>query len=94
MSWGSGLTNGSASSSGTEYFSAISDDDDDDYLTPDIEPVATTTGLGYEETELVEFFAKLDDLMEGSQEQQQLSLKLITDSLAEYNNNPRCRSPY
>ena len=89
LSWGSGLTNGSQSSSGTEYFSAVSDDDEE-FLTPDIEPITTTTGLGYEETELVEFFAKVDDLMEGSQEQQQLSLKLITDSLAEYNNNPRC----
>jgi len=98
LSWGSGLTNGSASSSGTEYFSAISDDDDE-YLTPDIDPITTTTGLGYEETELVEFFAKVDDLMEGSQEQQQLSLKLITDTLAEYNNNPSylwrlCKSQY
>lgn len=97
LSWGSGLTNGSASSSGTEYFSAISDDDD--YFTPDIEPITAATGLGYEETELVEFFAKVDDLMEGSQEQQQLSLKLITDSLAEYNNNPSflwrlCKSQY
>jgi len=98
LSWGSGLTNGSASSSGTEYFSAISDDDED-YLTPDIEPIVATAGLGYEESELVEFFAKVDDLMEGSQEQQQLSLKLITDSLAEYNNNPSylwrlCKSQY
>eukprot|EP00092_Neocalanus_flemingeri_P029756 GFUD01032304.1.p1 GENE.GFUD01032304.1~~GFUD01032304.1.p1 ORF type:complete len:425 (+),score=92.78 GFUD01032304.1:53-1327(+) len=98
LSWGSGLTNGSASSSGTEYFSAISDDDDE-YLTPDMDPIMATTGLGYEETELVEFFAKVDDLMEGSQEQQQLSLKLITDSLTEYNNNPSylwrlCKSQY
>jgi len=98
LSWGSGLTNGSASSSGTEYFSAISDDDDE-YVTPDIETVSTTTGLGYEETELVSFFARVDDLMEGSQEQQQLSLKLITDGLAEYNNNPSflwrlCKSQY
>jgi len=99
LSWGSGLTNCSASSSGTEYFSAISSDDDDYVTPPDVEIISTSSGLGYEEAELVELFAKLDDLMEGSQEQQQLALKLITDSLAEYNNNPSflwrlCKAQY
>jgi len=99
LSWGSGLTNCSASSSGTEYFSAISSDDDDYVTPPDVEIIPSSSGLGYEEAELVELFAKLDDLMEGSQEQQQLALKLITDSLAEYNNNPSflwrlCKAQY
>ena len=48
---------------------------------------------------MVELFARLDDLMEGSQEQQQLALKMITDSLAEYNSNPSmvwrlCKAQY
>ena len=93
------MTNCSASSSGTEYFSAISSDDDDYVTPPDVDIIQSSSGLGYEETELVELFAKLDDLMEGSQEQQQLALKLITDSLAEYNNNPSflwrlCKAQY
>ena len=64
---------------------------DQDYLTPpdvDQDAVMPGSGLGYEEAHLVELFARLDDLMEGSQEQQQLALKLITDSLEEHNNNP------
>ena len=98
-SWGSGLTTGSASSSGTEYFSAVSDDEEDFLTPPDIEPLAAGPLLGYEDGELVELFARLDDLMEGSQEQQQLALKMITDSLAEYNNNPSflwrlCKAQY
>jgi len=98
LSWGSGLTNCSASSSGTEYFSAISSDDEDYLTPPDVENVSSS-GLGYEETGMVELFARLDDLMEGSQEQQQLALKLITDSLAEYNSNPSflwrlCKAQY
>lgn len=99
-SWGSGLTNGSASSSGTEYFSAVSDDDEDLGLTfSTSETTKTTQGLGYEETELVEFFAKVDDLMEGSQEQQLISLRLLNTSLSEYKNNPSflwrlCKSQY
>jgi len=100
LSWGSGLTNGSASSSGTEYFSAVSDDDEEAiFMASEIESRESTTCLGYEETELVEFFAKVDDLMEGSQEQQVISLRLLVDSQEEYRNNPSylwrmCKSQY
>lgn len=100
LSWGSGLTNGSASSSGTEYFSAVSDDDEEAiFMASEIESQESTTCLGYEETELVEFFAKVDDLMEGSQEQQVISLRLLVDSQEEYRNNPSylwrmCKSQY
>ena len=87
LSWGSGLTSGSASSSGTEYFSAISSEDEEFTTPPDVE-LGPGPALGYEEAGLVELFAKLDDLMEGSQEQQQLALQLVTESLAEHNNNP------
>ena len=37
LSWGSGLTAGSASSTGTEYFSAVSDDEEDFLTPPDME---------------------------------------------------------
>ena len=103
LSWGSGLTAGSASSTGTEYFSAVSDDEEDFLTPPDMEaePVAGQAGLGYShpDQQVVELFARLDDLMEGSEEQQQLALKLITDSLAEHNNNPAflwrlCKAQY
>ena len=87
LSWGSGLTSGSASSSGTEYFSAISSEDEEFTTPPDVE-LGPGPALGYEEAGLVELFAKLDDLMEGSQEQQQLALQLVTESLAEHNSNP------
>jgi len=68
LSWCSTKTSGSASSSGTEYFSAISSDDEDYLTPPDVE-------------------------------QQQLALKLITDSLEEYNTNPSflwrlCKAQY
>ena len=102
LSWCSTKTSGSASSSGTEYFSAISSDDEDYLTPPDVDQdqaVIPGSGLGYEEAHLVELFARLDDLMEGSQEQQQLALKLITDSLEEYNTNPSflwrlCKAQY
>ena len=78
LSCGSGVT---SASSGTEYWSAVSSDEEEFRTPPDIESLSSpvSPGLGYEESELVELFAKLDDLMEGSQEQQQLALKLITD---------------
>ena len=104
LSWGSGLTAGSASSTGTEYFSAVSDDEEDFLTPPDMEQgelLGGQAGLGYShpDQEVVELFARLDDLMEGSEEQQQLALKLITDSLAEHNNNPAflwrlCKAQY
>ena len=99
QSWGSGLTSGSASSSGTEYFSAVSDDEEDFLTPPDMESLLTGPDLGYDHSGLVELFARLDDLMEGSQEQQQLALKMITDSLKEHNNNPSflwrlCKAQY
>ena len=100
LSWCSSKTSGSASSSGTEYFSAMSSDDEDYLTPPDGDQAAIPgSGLGYEETHLVELFARLDDLMEGSQEQQQLALKLITDSLEEHNTNPSflwrlCKAQY
>jgi len=102
LSWCSTKTSGSASSSGTEYFSAISSDDEDYLTPPDVEQDQAAipgSGLGYEEANMVELFARLDDLMEGSQEQQQLALKLITDSLEEYNTNPSflwrlCKAQY
>ena len=103
QSWGSGLTSGSASSSGTEYFSAVSDDEEDFLTPPDMESLLTgpvqAPVLGYDHSDLVELFARLDDLMEGSQEQQQLALKMITDSLKEHNNNPSflwrlCKAQY
>jgi len=99
LSWGSGLTNGSASSSGTEYFSAISDEDEEAIVLPSEVESTESPGLSYEETELVEFFAKVDDLMEGSQKQQLLSHKLLSDGLNEYRSNSSfmwrlCKSEY
>ena len=102
LSWCSTKTSGSASSSGTEYFSAISSDDEDYLTPPDVDQdhaAVPGSGLGYEEANMVELFARLDDLMEGSQEQQQLALKLITDSLEDYNTNPSflwrlCKAQY
>ena len=102
LSWCSTKTSGSASSSGTEYFSAISSDDEDYLTPPDVDQDQAAipgSGLGYEEANMVELFARLDDLMEGSQEQQQLALKLITDSLEDYNTNPSflwrlCKAQY
>ena len=105
LSWGSGLTGGSASSTGTEYFSAVSDDEEDFLTPPDMEHLVGEAGpglgLGYShpDQQVVELFARLDDLMEGSEEQQQLALKLITESLTEHNNNPSflwrlCKAQY
>jgi len=99
LSWGSGLTNGSASSSGTEYFSAISDTEDEQELPAQTSHLVSHT-FGYGEAEgLDALFAKVDDLMEGTQEQQLLSLKLLTDSLPENDSKASylwrlCKSQY
>ena len=98
-----GVVAGSASSTGTEYFSTISDDEEDFLTPPDMEHLVGEAGQGlgfsHPDQEAVELFARLDDLMEGSEEQQQLALKLITDSLTEHNNNPSflwrlCKAQY
>jgi len=69
QSWGSGLTAGSASSSGTEYFSALSGSDEEQ-----------EGGLVFQapgESAEVEQLARWDDLMEGSREQQLLALEQL-----------------
>jgi len=102
LSWGSGLTNGSASSSGTEYFSALSGSDEEDNLVEGIvfqSAPNNKTEFGYEESRLVETMARMDDLMEGSREQQKLALEQLKKSVEEQPNNPSlmwrlCKAQY
>jgi len=71
QSWGSGLTAGSASSSGhsTDYFSALSGSDE--------EQEGGLVFLAVGESVEVEQLARWDDLMEGSREQQLLALEQL-----------------
>jgi len=96
LSWGSGLTRGSASSSGTDYYSAIDTDEE-----TEIVPLThrNVQNFGYGEGPLDELFAKLDDLMEGSHEQQQLSLELLLENLKDNDSKSSyiwrlCKSQY
>merc|ERR1719222_431446 len=83
QSWGSGLTVGSASSSGTEYFSAFSGSDEENGADRDgglqlkvkvkVSPQSVET----------EKLARLDDLMEGSKEQQTLALTHLLSAVQE-----------
>ena len=80
QSWGSELTVGSASSSGTEYFSAYSGSDEENgegegglQLKVKVSPQSVEQ----------EKFARLDDLMEGSKEQQSLALTHLLSAVQE-----------
>jgi len=83
QSWGSGLTVGSASSSGTEYFSAYSGSDEENGADREgglqlkvkvkVSPQSVET----------EKLARLDDLMEGSKEQQTLALTHLLSAVQE-----------
>jgi len=83
QSWGSGLTVGSASSSGTEYFSAYSGSDEENGTDREgglqlkvkvkVSPQSVET----------EKLARLDDLMEGSKEQQSLALTHLLSAVQE-----------
>jgi len=94
QSWGSSKT---SSSTSTEYFSAVSDDDEDneqDFSTPEGESGGSIDG-----GDALALFTKVDDLMEGSHDQQLLSLKLLEDNQAEYSLNPAflgrlCKAQY
>lgn len=79
QSWGSGLTVGSASSSGTEYFSAYSgsDEENGDGLQMKVKVKVSPQSV---ETEKL---ARLDDLMEGSKEQQTLALNHLLQAVQE-----------
>jgi len=81
QSWGSGLTVGSASSSGTEYFSAYSGSDDENGAGDGLQlKVKVKVSPQSVETEKL---ARLDDLMEGSKEQQTLALTHLLSAVQE-----------
>ena len=76
LSWGSTRT--SVSSSSTEYFSAISSDEDDlnDFSTPEADPANSLLETLVGDDNLLNIFTRVDDLMEGSRDQQLLSLNV------------------
>ena len=81
QSWGSGLTAGSASSSGTEYFSAYSGSDEENGAEEGLQlKVKVKVSPQSVETEKL---ARLDDLMEGSKEQQTLALTHLLSAVQE-----------
>jgi len=95
QSWGSSRTNGSSSTS-TEYFSAVSSDEEDvqSFSTPEGESGGSVDG-----SDALALFTKADDLMEGSHDQQMLSLNLLEENRAEYELNPAflgrlCKAQY
>merc|ERR1719234_1757102 len=84
QSWGSGLTVGSASSSGTEYFSAYSGSDDEENGAEEeggggLQIKVKVSPQSVEQEKL----ARLDDLMEGSKEQQSLALTHLLSAVQE-----------
>ena len=87
-SWGSGLTQASSDSSGTAYYSALEGSDEEG---EDRGLVLGTTGreevASPGEAAEVELLARLDDLMEGSKEQQGLALEQLGRSLKEQGEN-------
>lgn len=94
QSWGSSRT---SSSTSTEYFSAVSSDEDNeqDFSTPEGESGGSIDDGG----DALALFTKVDDLMEGSHDQQLLSLNLLEDNQEEYSLNPAflgrlCKAQY
>jgi len=81
QSWGSGLTVGSASSSGTEYFSAYSGSDEENGAGEGLQ-LKVKVKVSPQSVEQ-EKLARLDDLMEGSKEQQTLALTHLLSAVQE-----------
>ena len=82
QSWGSGLTAGSASSSGTEYFSAYSGSDEENGAEDGGLQLKVKVKVSPQSVE-TEKLARLDDLMEGSKEQQTLALNQLLSAVQE-----------
>ena len=82
QSWGSGLTVGSASSSGTEYFSAYSGSDEENGSSDQGLQMKVKVKVSTQSVE-TEMLARLDDLMEGSKEQQTLALSQLVTAVQE-----------
>jgi len=87
LSWGSTRT--SVSSSSTEYFSAISSDEDDlnDFSTPEADPANSLLETLVGDDNLLNIFTRVDDLMEGSRDQQLLSLNILEEKTGEFGDN-------